>query len=741
VSKNKKDQATTKGAATGILLIMIAVLIVGIILFSDKLKTSGMSLSEIIGGIRTPEEIPSEAIQTANASHPQEKYVPDEVIVKFKPDALTQTKNDLVRQYNATVIGDIPQIRVRVWKVNANARDNVIEALSKNPTVEYAEKNGIAEVLFVPNDPYYSNQWALPKIQADYAWNITKGNSSVKIAILDTGIDMGHPDLASKIVSATDFTGSPNSYNDVYGHGTHCAGIAAAITNNSIGTAGTCPGCSLMNVKVISDIGFGQYSSIANGIIWAADNGANVISMSLGGPSPSSAIEDAINYAWNKGVVVVASAGNSGNDAPMYPAYYTNSIAVAATDSNDALAYFSNYGKWVDIAAPGLSIYSTCMYNSYCYRSGTSMACPHVAGLAGLLFATTHDVSGDGRINDEVRFIIEGTSDKIDINVAYGRINAYSAFTQTPFICAISSITESSPYLQSYSQDRGSTIYYNPASSSSFNVNVVAMADAGIQKVNFPDTVSQGGDDTTVPYSWTYNLDTSDAYSQSATVTCFDNNGSSKTTTLSVIKDTTPPSGGLITYIDGYTASVDLTVSDGTDPAGVNSTTRQFQRREAVLSGGNCGSFGSWSDISPTGTYPNFKDIQISINKCYQYQYIVSDNVLNKATYTSNNIAKGIPDVIPPTVSIVYPTSDYTFARKSTVTIFARATDNVAVTKVEFYVNGRLQCVATSPYDAYNQYICKWPVLSKSSQLQAKAYDAAGNTALSDIVIVKPSSK
>jgi thermitase len=306
------------------------------------------------------------------------------------------------------------------------------KAYSSNAKVAYAEPDFVAEALDSPNDSYFDLQWGLTKVEAAQAWDVTTGSPSINIAILDTGIDLDHPDLADKVISSVDFTHSPSA-DDVYGHGAHVAGIAAAMTDNGIGVAGLGYGSTIMNVKVLMDGGAGAYSWIASGIIWAADNGAEVINMSLGGPSGSATLEDAVNYAWSKGVLVVAAAGNSGNTTPFYPAYYNNCIAVAATDINEAKPYWSNYGDWVDVAAPGVSIYSTHKNGTYAYKSGTSMASPHVAGLAALVFTTVSDANGDGKLNDEVRSQIEGNCDDIGVSgIGHGRINAARAVGSVP---------------------------------------------------------------------------------------------------------------------------------------------------------------------------------------------------------------------------------------------------------------------------------------------------------------------
>jgi thermitase len=304
-----------------------------------------------------------------------------------------------------------------------------------------------------PNDYFFYDQWALNNtgqevpgqpagsgtigtpdadIDALEAWTITQGSSAVLIAILDTGIDQDHEDLVGKIKVSKNFTDSA-TIDDIAGHGTHVAGITAAYTNNAKGVAGIATNSLLLNGKVLNDSGSGYNSWIANGIIWAADQGAKVINLSLGGSGKSTVVSSAVDYAWSKGAVIVAAAGNNGNSSPFYPAYYSNCIAVAATDQNDARAYFSNYGNWVDIAAPGVNIISSYPAhpntNVYLYASGTSMASPQVAGVAALVWASEYGTS-----NSSVRSRLQGTADPISGTGTYwqnGRVNAYNAVQPT----------------------------------------------------------------------------------------------------------------------------------------------------------------------------------------------------------------------------------------------------------------------------------------------------------------------
>jgi thermitase len=358
---------------------------------------------------------------------PVSDFSSQEILVKFKPHVTLPEVAQIHRQLGGQAKETIPGIGVQVVTVPKGQAKAKAKAYSSNPRVAYAEPNCIAQALAEPDDKYFGAQWNMQKVRVPEAWNVTTGSPNVIIAILDTGVDLDHPDLANKIVDNRNFTTS-NTTDDIYGHGTHVAGIAAAITNNGIGVTGLGYSSSITNVKVLGDDGMGYWSWIAQGIIWAADNGAEVINLSLGGSDASSTLEGAINYAWSKGVVVVAAAGNNGNMVPVYPAYYANCIAVAATDASDARPLWSNYGDWVDVAAPGSGILSTFKNDNYVYMSGTSVATPHVAGLAALVFTTVSDTNGDGKLNDEVRSRIEATCDDIGVTgIGYGRINAAQA--------------------------------------------------------------------------------------------------------------------------------------------------------------------------------------------------------------------------------------------------------------------------------------------------------------------------
>ncbi len=342
-----------------------------------------------------------------NSSPSSAEHTEDSVLVKFDENTSEAIIAFYVDAFGAEVSGELSELGVMVLKVPAGEVDTVVSNLNQLSSVEFAEPNYIARAFdTVPNDPSWSPQYGPRNIQGPQAWDLTTGSSSVTIAVIDTGVDLNHPDLSAKVIGGCDFVNRDDVAQDDNGHGTHVAGIAAAASNNGVGIAGVSWGARVMPVKVLSASGSGSYQDVASGIIFAADNGAQIINMSLGGSSPSSVLEDAVNYAFDRSVLIVASAGNGGNSTPNYPAAYTNAFAVAATDSNNNRASFSTYGNFVDIAAPGVSIFATYFDDTYASLSGTSMSAPHVAGAAALLFGYSQYLD----TGSEVRTALESTA-------------------------------------------------------------------------------------------------------------------------------------------------------------------------------------------------------------------------------------------------------------------------------------------------------------------------------------------
>ena len=216
--------------------------------------------------------------------------------------------------------------------------------------------------------------------------------------------------MAGKVTANINFTSSPE-VNDIHGHGTHIAGIIAGNIDQFGSIIGLAHGCSLMNVKIANDDGSIDTENVVEGIRWAVDNGANIINISFTLNQSLPEMEEAVNYAWEQGVIVIAAAGNSFIDYPAYPAVYTSAIAVAATDKQDHIARFSNYGDWVDVSAPGSSIYSLGLGNTWTVKNGTSMATAIVSAEAALLFSVAEDENDDGKVNDEVRRAIQNSCD------------------------------------------------------------------------------------------------------------------------------------------------------------------------------------------------------------------------------------------------------------------------------------------------------------------------------------------
>jgi len=334
-----------------------------------------------------------ETYQVENNNIDIDEFVPGGVIVEFHKQLENLDPID-VRDIDSfaghIIMEKIGVLNVAVVEVDEGDEQSYIESIIDSPFVKYAELNWIFYAVHTPNDPQWDAQWGPQRIHCEDAWDSQQGSSSVKIAIVDTGIDYTHEDIAGNYASGGyDWINSDNNPMDDNDHGTHCAGIAAAVIDNGVGIAGVAGKCKIMAEKVLGSGGSGSSSQVASGITHAADNGADVISLSLSSTSPSSTIESACNYAYNtKGVVIVAASGNDYNDEIGYPARYDTVIAVGAIDQYDERCGFSNYGEGLELVAPGKRILSTIIGDDYDYFTGTSMAAPHVAGVAALAIST-----------------------------------------------------------------------------------------------------------------------------------------------------------------------------------------------------------------------------------------------------------------------------------------------------------------------------------------------------------------
>jgi len=424
-------------------------------------------------------------------------------------DAVSRSQGKIVNTVSMkgeviAVVADIPLNAILPFKENVQGRG----------LTRYIEPRMKFQAQFVPNDPYWSYQWGPQKIEADYAWNTTTGNSSVLVAVIDTGIDYTHPDLADNYVPlGYDWVNDDADPIDDYGHGTHCAGIIAAVLNNTVGIAG------LAQVRIMAEKGLDEYGSgweddLANSIIDAVDQGANILSNSWGGYGESYLIYDAVQYAYNHSVLVVAAAGNEGLNQKLYPAAYDEVVAVTASDSSDSPASFTNFGDWVEVAAPGVDIYSTMPtyhvtlndygYNqTYDYMSGTSMACPHVAGVAALIWSQFANATRDW-VRAQLRYTAEDLGDLgFDEYYGYGRINAKNAVEQAP------------PNHDLLIFDRDRPQYVKLGESAIFNITVLNFGTSNETDVEVRLLVNgssinstsisllQGATSTTVSLSWT----------------------------------------------------------------------------------------------------------------------------------------------------------------------------------------------------------------------------------------------
>ena len=542
-----------------------------------------------------------------------------ELLLRFKPGASWRSWEKVLKDFGLEVLEEIPQIKVLVVSVPENAMRRVKSALMRNPMVDFVEENAWVSPQVVPNDYYFSFQWHLSKIGAPDAWGISVGSSNVTVAVLDSGVDPSHPDLAGKLLSGWNFYNGNGDASDVTGHGTAVAGVAAAATNNTVGVAGMGWKCLILPVRVTDENGYASYSLLSKGLVYAADRGARVAVVSFQ-IFNGSALTSAAKYFMDKGGLVFAAGGNTGQ----FENYTDNPyiISVSGTTSDDKS--WGSYGPYIDLSAPCSAIYTTIKGGGYGNVGGTSFSAPIAAGVAALVFSVNPSLTPS-----QVEQILEATAVDLgdpgyDIYYGWGRVDAYAALKMASGVSPPPPDTNPPSVKITYPSD-GDTV------SGTITVKVDASDGSGVSKVELYKNGALFAVDSEAPYEFYW--------------------------------DTTA------------------------DPDGV-----YVLAAKAYDLAGNCGESSN-----------------------------VSVNVVN-AKVSDNN---------PPSVSIAQPLNGSTVSK--TINVVASASDESGISRVEFYIDGKLAATVSG-----EPYVYMWNTRSVKNgwhTLTVKAYDKNGNTADASIKV------
>jgi len=526
-----------------------------------------------------------------------EKWVPGRLLVQPRPGLSDAEFAKILKTHGGKSVGRIAGINVHIVQLPPNASEKAVAALiAKNPHIKFAERDMILKPEATANDPYYASEWHLTTIGAPGAWD-TSGGSGITIAILDSGVDASHPDLAGKLVAGWNFYDNNATTSDVYGHGTMVAGSAAAYTNNSVGVAGVAGGATIMPIRVTDTSGSGYLSYMASGLTWAADHGAKVANLSFEAAGGYSTVQTAAQYMKNKGGLVTTAAGNAG--AQQTFTYSDTNIVVAATDGSDTRASWSNYGDFVSVAAPGVSIYTTIAGGSYGAVSGTSFSAPITAGVVALMMAANPTLPAGNIQNLLYSTAVDlGTVGK-DIYYGYGRVNAAAAV-----LAAKSSVVSDTtpPSVSLTAPTSGATVNGLVA------VNVSASDNIGVSRVDLVVNGSKLASDTAAPYGFSWDSSTVPDGNATLIAYAYDTAGNYSSSTLSVkvanTVDKTPPVPVISNPVNGSSISGNVNIAAGaSDNVAVTSVKLYIDDQLKVIGSGSNLSY-TWNSrkVSP-GTH------------------------------------------------------------------------------------------------------------------------------------------
>lgn len=434
-----KDLRVFFGKKTKLSFIVFSLMLLQLLYVNATPATSGDA------GYRADRE-DSEMPQQGGAA--QAEFVKGRLLLQLKENVEDGKVDQILAAFGGKSKSRINQIRLHIVEVPVGAETRILNALKDHPNVNFVELDLLHQPNLVVSDPLAINEWHLNKIEAPQAWDLSDGLGS-SIAILDSGVDGAHPDLVSSLVPGWNFYDSNSNTSDVYGHGTIVAGVAAATGNNGIGVSGVALRSQIMPIRVTDTAGAGYTSMIANGIVYAADKGVRIASVSFANMPSRASVISAAHYMRSKNGLVVVAAGNSGINEPF--SITSDLIPISATDSNDQKASWSSYGSYVALSAPGVSIYTTTRGGGYSALSGTSVATPAVAGVLALMMSVNPKLS-----NKTIEDILYSSSLDLgsvgrDIYFGFGRVDAHAAVsaaaqatapadTQSPQISIVSPI-------------------------------------------------------------------------------------------------------------------------------------------------------------------------------------------------------------------------------------------------------------------------------------------------------------
>lgn len=479
------------------------------------------------------------------------EFVAGELLVGLRPGVSRPKAEGLYKAHGAALMDEIHQIRTHLIRVPPQALEQVELALARRVEVEFVERNRLHTPGLVPDDPKYPSQWHLPTIMAPQAWGHLDGEPRITIAIIDSGLDGSHPDLAPNLVPGYNFYDNNPDTTDVTGHGTKVAGAAAALTGNGLGVASPAYEALIMPVRVGSPEGTATTTAIAKGLTWAADHGARVLNLSWSGVAGSSTITAAAQYAQSQGGVVVAAAGNSGTEIALADNPYM--ISVSATDSGDKLASFSSRGPYVDLAAPGVSILTTLRGGGYGSVSGTSFSSPITAGVVAAMLSVNPELTPE-----EVEAILEATADDLgpagyDPAFGHGRVNAGAAVARARGLTPTPDTTP--PTVSLTAPAAGATL------SGTVMVTAAATDDVGVTRVELYLDGSLLATDTAPPFSFAWDTTKCGDGSHTLQARADDAAGNSAVSApVSIMvqnrtPDTLPPEAAILEPPDGATVS------------------------------------------------------------------------------------------------------------------------------------------------------------------------------------------